>query len=128
MSTDVSGERITSIFRTESQPSHMLHAGSLLGWFSMLKIRMVSSSETSVDLRTTRRYIPRDGNIHHYRYGNLKSYIRIKQTNKLHGLCPRANYTDRATAACRRSDCQLLRIKGATWSASRIPPVVFSVF
>jgi hypothetical protein len=36
---------------------------------------------------------------------------------KLHGLSPRANYTDRATAACRRSDCQLLQIKGATWSA-----------
>jgi hypothetical protein len=31
---------------------------------------------------------------------------------KLHGLSPRANYTDRATAACRRSDCQLLRIEG----------------
>jgi hypothetical protein len=41
----------------------------------------------------------------------------IKQKNKLHGLSPRANYTDRATAACRRSDCQLLRIKSATWSA-----------
>jgi hypothetical protein len=40
-----------------------------------------------------------------------------KQTNKLHGLSPRANYTDRATAACRRSDCQLLRIEGAMWSA-----------
>jgi hypothetical protein len=36
---------------------------------------------------------------------------------KLHGLNPRVNYIDRATAACRRSDCQLLRIKGATWSA-----------
>jgi hypothetical protein len=36
---------------------------------------------------------------------------------KLHGLSQRANYTDRATAACRRSDCQLLRIEGATWSA-----------
>jgi hypothetical protein len=36
---------------------------------------------------------------------------------KLHGLSPRANYTDRATAACRRSECQLLRIEGATWSA-----------
>jgi hypothetical protein len=33
----------------------------------------------------------------------------------LHGLSPRAIYTDRATAACRRSDCQLLRIEGATW-------------
>jgi hypothetical protein len=35
-----------------------------------------------------------------------------KKQNKLHGLSPRANYTDRATAACRRSDCQLVRIKG----------------
>jgi hypothetical protein len=33
---------------------------------------------------------------------------------KLHGLSPRANYTDRATAACRRSDCQLVRIESAT--------------
>jgi hypothetical protein len=33
---------------------------------------------------------------------------------KLHGLSPRANYTDRATAACRQSDCQLLWIEGAT--------------
>jgi hypothetical protein len=48
--------------------------------------------------------------------------------NKLHGLSPRANYTDRATAACRRSDCQLLGIKGATWSALQIPTAVFSVF
>jgi hypothetical protein len=32
-------------------------------------------------------------------------------TKKKHrGLSPRANYTDRVTAACRRSDCQLLRI------------------
>jgi hypothetical protein len=43
--------------------------------------------------------------------------LNDKQTNKLHGLSPRANYTDRAAAACRRSDCQLLRIEGATWSA-----------
>jgi hypothetical protein len=47
---------------------------------------------------------------------------------KHHGLSPRANYTDRATAACQRSDCQLLRIEGATWSAWRIPMAVFSVF
>jgi hypothetical protein len=38
----------------------------------------------------------------------------FKLKTKLHGLSPRANYTDRATAACRRSDCQLLRIEGAT--------------
>jgi hypothetical protein len=36
---------------------------------------------------------------------------------KLHGLSPLANYTDRATAACQRSNCKLLRIEGATWSA-----------
>jgi hypothetical protein len=36
---------------------------------------------------------------------------------KLHGLSPQANYTDRATAACWRSWCQLLWIEGATWSA-----------
>jgi hypothetical protein len=43
--------------------------------------------------------------------------ISVSGFEKLHGLSQRANYTDRATAACRRSDCQLLRIKGATWSA-----------
>jgi hypothetical protein len=35
----------------------------------------------------------------------------------LHGPSPRANCTDRATAACGRSECQLLRIESATWSA-----------
>jgi hypothetical protein len=43
--------------------------------------------------------------------------IDINKKTKLHGLSPRANYTDRATAASRRSGCQLLWIKGATWSA-----------
>jgi hypothetical protein len=37
--------------------------------------------------------------------GKVVYYINIKK--KLHGLSPRANYTDRATVACRRSDCQL---------------------
>jgi hypothetical protein len=36
---------------------------------------------------------------------------------RIRGLSPRSNYTDRATAACHRSQCQLLRIEGATWSA-----------
>jgi hypothetical protein len=51
-----------------------------------------------------------------------------KTKTKLHGLSPRANYTDRATAACRRRDYQILRIEGATWSAWRISTAVFSVF
>jgi hypothetical protein len=67
-----------------------------------------------------------------YRYLSISSYDNTKGLPfayiKLHGLSPRANYTDRATAACRRSDCQLLRIKGATWSAWRVPMAVFSVF
>jgi hypothetical protein len=41
----------------------------------------------------------------------------VDMIQQLHGLSPRANYADRATAACRRSDCQLLRIEGATWLA-----------
>jgi hypothetical protein len=41
------------------------------------------------------------------------SYLCYQQTNKnnLRGLSPRANYTDRATAACWRSQCQLFRIE-----------------
>jgi hypothetical protein len=34
---------------------------------------------------------------------------------------PQADSTDRATAACPRSYCQLLRIDGVAWSAQRIP-------
>jgi hypothetical protein len=34
-------------------------------------------------------------------------FLLHKTKKKLHGLSPRANYTDRATTACRRSDCQL---------------------
>jgi hypothetical protein len=32
-----------------------------------------------------------------------KRYLQNKQTNKIRDLSPRANYTDRAAAACRRS-------------------------
>jgi hypothetical protein len=62
-------------------------------------------------------------------FGVTITFCTYKQkTNTLHGLSPRANYTDRETAACRRSNCQLLRIKGATWSAWQVPTAVFSVF
>jgi hypothetical protein len=40
----------------------------------------------------------------------------LKERKKKEEQIPRANYTDRATAACQRSDCQLLRKEGATWS------------
>jgi hypothetical protein len=39
-------------------PSHLLQAGFLLDWFSTLKIEVISSSETPIHIRTTRRYIP----------------------------------------------------------------------
>jgi hypothetical protein len=38
--------------------------------------------------------------------------IVVKTKKKLRDLNPRANYTDRATATCRRSYFQLLRIEG----------------
>jgi hypothetical protein len=57
--------------------------------------------------------------------GNHKAHTN---KSKLRGLSPRANYTDRATAACRRSQCQLFRIEGATWPAWRIPTAVSSDF
>jgi hypothetical protein len=65
--------------------------------------------------------------------GNWVVSIRRQRQNpvskkKLHGLSPQVNYTDRAIAACRRSNCQLLRIEGATWWAWQIPTAVFSVF
>jgi hypothetical protein len=35
-----------------------------------------------------------------------------RDLKNLRGFIPRANYTDRASAACRRSWCQLSRIQG----------------
>jgi hypothetical protein len=46
------------------------------------------------------------------------------QLKKLRGFGPRANYTDRSTAACWRIYCQLLRIVGVACSAQRISTVV----
>jgi hypothetical protein len=43
---------------------------------------------------------------------------------KLNCFSPQANYTNRATAACRRSYCQLLRIEGVAWSVQRVPTAV----
>jgi hypothetical protein len=45
-------------------------------------------------------------------------------TTKLRSFSPQAYYTYRATAACRRRQCQLLRIEGVAWSAQRIPTAV----
>jgi hypothetical protein len=47
-----------------------------------------------------------------------------KKRTKLRGRSPQANYTYRATASCRRSKCQSLRVEGVAWSAQRIPTAV----
>jgi hypothetical protein len=47
--------------------------------------------------------------------------IENKQKKNSVACSPQANYTDRATAACRWSECQLLRIGGVAWSAQLIP-------
>jgi hypothetical protein len=44
-----------------------------------------------------------------------------KLNSKLHGLSSRANYTDRATAACRRSDCQLFADRGCHVVSTTVP-------
>jgi hypothetical protein len=76
---------------------------------SIRKIEAVGISKMPIrKYHTVRRHVAEDLNLR---------LLKKKQTNKLHGLSPRTNYTDRATAACRRSDCQLLQIEGATWSA-----------
>jgi hypothetical protein len=38
----------------------------------------------------------------------IHTYIHTQTNNKLHGFSPQANYTDRATDACRRSYCYRL--------------------
>jgi hypothetical protein len=58
----------------------------------------------------------------------LEEQRNITKQNKPRGLSPRENYTDRATAACQRNRCQLLRIESAAWSAQRIPTAVLSGF
>jgi hypothetical protein len=48
----------------------------------------------------------------HYEKLTLFYCVLEEIIKKLHGLSPRANYIDRATATCRRSDCQLFEARG----------------
>jgi hypothetical protein len=48
--------------------------------------------------------------------------LKLKELNSV-AFRPQANYTYRATAACRRS-AKLWRIEGVAWSAQRIPTAV----
>jgi hypothetical protein len=54
----------------------------------------------------------------------VSSPIKV-QGKKLRGLIPQAKYTDRATAACRRSQCQTFAGRECiAWSAQQIPTAV----
>jgi hypothetical protein len=53
-------------------------------------------------------------------------FFTSKKKTEVRGLSTRAKYTDRLTATCRRSKCQLLRIEGATWSVWKIPTAVLT--
>jgi hypothetical protein len=61
-------------------------------------------------------------------YGAVENFpfpsFRFTDKKNSVACSPQANYTDRATAACRRSFCQLLRIEGVACSAQRIPTAV----
>jgi hypothetical protein len=61
-------------------------------------------------------------------YGNwvrLRQEIKKKKTKtKLQGFSLQVNYTDRATATCQRSYCQLLWIEGVAWSVQQIHTAV----
>jgi hypothetical protein len=103
--TDVSEERIASIFRVEKSasegpawscgcrlsqqsktPSYMrtgspcslqspAHAGSSLANFSTLNMEAIRSSETSVHTRSTQHHIPEEGILYSHFCENLRSYI-----------------------------------------------------
>jgi hypothetical protein len=69
--TDVSEERIASIFRVTNSRAHWwlsLHppanAGASLANFATLKMAAIRSSETSFNTRPTQRHIPEDDILH----------------------------------------------------------------
>jgi hypothetical protein len=90
--TDVSEERIASIFRVNKsasgkpalagQPKQLVlrlqppaDAGSPLADFSTLKMEAMCSFETSVNVGSTPRHIPEDDILYSHRCENLKSYL-----------------------------------------------------
>jgi hypothetical protein len=68
--------------------------------------------QLSIDLYNSQNGLSRsiwDRTLCHYR-ASIYIYIYIYiYKRKLHGLSPRSNYTNQATASYRRSDCQLVR-------------------
>jgi hypothetical protein len=77
---------IASCNQYVATPSHLLHAGFLLVWFWTLKMEVIRSSQTSVQIQYTQRYIAEDGNIRNYGRETLKFYTARKCCNKPTGL------------------------------------------
>jgi hypothetical protein len=54
--------------------------------------------------------------VHNYYFQSkiiAQIFSSVNETKtKFHGLSPGTNYTDRATTACRRSDCQIFADRG----------------
>jgi retron-type reverse transcriptase len=82
-------------------------------------IRKVKENQVELKLNGTRQLLAYadDVNLLGDNIDTIKENTYKQKPTKLHGLSPRANYTDLPTAACRRSDCQLVRRDSATWSA-----------
>jgi hypothetical protein len=65
----------------------------------------------------------------HGKMNRRKHNNNNNNNNKLRGFSPRSNYTDRVTAACRRSSCQRFADRGVLHSQrGRSPTAVISVF
>jgi hypothetical protein len=83
---------LDSLYEQEEQLALLL--ASLISWDSFLHVRATRMFVMTSCLLKVRLVT-----------------LSIKK-KKLHGLSPRANYTDRATATCRRNDCQLFADRG----------------
>jgi hypothetical protein len=110
-------------------------------YFSILWMASINAAETSIPFPSTPRHNADESTPHISNCESLESSFFVKflkinwqpfatYNNINIWLWPyrpkhiKKNsmaYTDRASAACRRSDCQLLRLEGAMWSAWRIP-------
>jgi hypothetical protein len=85
--------------------SALLHSGSLPGWLSTLKIEVIGFSEKS-HVRTTRCYIPGNGNIHNYLFEILKSY---RSVNSL--PTARKSFTNLTLICrCRRDKLNIIKV------------------
>jgi hypothetical protein len=79
-------------------PSHLPHAGLLLGKFSTLKMEAIHFSETSVHIRTTWCYIPEDGSF---------ITIDVRPSNPIRAYILQSSYCGRPVSGHWKQDRQL---------------------